>query len=151
MTDSLLTFFIRNQIYAVPLNYVHHILPAVEITPFPDTPPEVAGIINFHGEIIPIFDVSTLLHHPQETLTPSHQFLILEAPGHHVGVIINQVKEVLSLRAIKDIDTKGPQHSGELIDSVFTFQHQLIFQLNPEKLFAISKEISVVKTQEVNV
>src|SRR5258708_109755 len=54
---GLVLFDVADRRFALDLRRVDRIIPMVEITPLPDAPRVAAGIINLHGEILPVLDV----------------------------------------------------------------------------------------------
>src|SRR5919108_5417404 len=61
---QLVSFVIEEQQYALPLPVVQRVLPMVAVSPLPQAPPIALGIINLHGQIIPVLDVRRRLGFP---------------------------------------------------------------------------------------
>jgi purine-binding chemotaxis protein CheW len=78
--------------YAIPLDDLRAILPALGMTAVPCTPPFVAGILNVRGEILTVLDLCAALQAGQ--VTP-HQddwhVLIVEQGPIRVGLLVRQV------------------------------------------------------------
>jgi len=55
--SELLPFHLDDQRFAVPLPASVRVERAVAITPLPKAPDIVMGIINFHGQIIPVVNI----------------------------------------------------------------------------------------------
>ena len=54
---QLVVFGIEGQRYALPLNDVERVLPMVAVSPLPQAPAVVLGVINLHGQVIPVLDL----------------------------------------------------------------------------------------------
>lgn len=54
---KLVVFDIEGQRYALPLNDVERVLPMVAVSPLPKAPAIALGVINLHGQIIPVVDI----------------------------------------------------------------------------------------------
>ncbi|MCI0407903.1 MAG: chemotaxis protein CheW [Acidobacteria bacterium] len=54
---QLVLFVIEGQRYALPLSTVERVLPMVAVSPLPQAPPVVLGVINVHGRVIPVLDL----------------------------------------------------------------------------------------------
>lgn len=65
---KLVVFTLDNQKYALHLSAVETIIRAVEFTALPKTPKIVNGIINFHGKIIPLFNIRKRFNLPHKEL-----------------------------------------------------------------------------------
>lgn len=58
-------FSVGAQRYAVDGRAVVAVLPRVDLTALPQVPPEVAGVFNFRGQVVPVIDLCRLLgDHP---------------------------------------------------------------------------------------
>ncbi len=47
--------------YGVPASRIVELLPAPALRPLPGTPAFVAGVFSYHGSIVPVIDLSTLM------------------------------------------------------------------------------------------
>ncbi|MBA7536340.1 hypothetical protein ES705_28603 [subsurface metagenome] len=62
----LVAFTLDNQKYALHLSAVETIIRAVEFTALPKAPKIVNGIVNFHGKIIPVFNIRKRFNLPDK-------------------------------------------------------------------------------------
>ena len=62
----LVVFTRDNQKYALHLSAVETIIQAVEFTALPKAPKIVNGIVNFHGKIIPVFNIRKRFNLPDK-------------------------------------------------------------------------------------
>ncbi len=53
-TSEIVSFFLDDRRFAVPLSTVMRVERIVAITPLPKAPDIVLGVINMHGQIIPV-------------------------------------------------------------------------------------------------
>lgn len=53
----LVVFVIDEQRYALPLLAVERILPMIAVSPLPQAPAVVLGVINLHGQVLPVVDI----------------------------------------------------------------------------------------------
>jgi purine-binding chemotaxis protein CheW len=67
------------------------------ITPIPDSPANVLGMINVAGQVIPVIDLRRLLGHPQRAPRINDRLLIFEVPGYTVTLIVDDVLTILEL------------------------------------------------------
>ena len=52
-----LTFLLGHESYGLPVLKVREIIRLVEITPVPQMPPHVKGVINLRGKLVPVMDL----------------------------------------------------------------------------------------------
>jgi len=58
---EVVEFELADERYAIELSVVREVYPLDNLTPVPNTPPFVLGIINFRGQIVSILDLGILL------------------------------------------------------------------------------------------
>ena len=50
---------LNNEIYGIPVEKIKTIVKPLQITNIPGTPPHIMGLMNLHGEILCVVDVTT--------------------------------------------------------------------------------------------
>jgi chemotaxis signal transduction protein len=70
---------VGDQTVAVPVDRVDRVLRMVALTPLPDAPPHIAGIINLHGELLPVVDLHTRLDVPRPSVHVDQHLLVVTA------------------------------------------------------------------------
>ena len=55
--NKYLTFVLAKEHYGIPILKVQEIIGVQEITPVPRMPPEVRGVLNLRGKVIPVIDL----------------------------------------------------------------------------------------------
>ena len=92
-----LTFCLADNWYAVPIRFVREINQMSTITPVPRTPSFVKGVINLRGKIIPVVDLRLKFGLPEAKYDRSTCIVVIEAEAGNVGVIVDQVNDVVDL------------------------------------------------------
>jgi chemotaxis-related protein WspB len=57
---KVLVFHIGDDRYGLPLRLVQRVLPLLELKSLPQAPDAVAGLMNLHGESVPVIDLARL-------------------------------------------------------------------------------------------
>ena len=102
-----LTILLGREQYAMPILRVQEIIGMQEVTPVPRMPPEVRGVINLRGRVIPVIEMRRRFAMESVPDTKRTCIVVLTAapaPGGEsapivVGMIVDQVSEVLDLPA----------------------------------------------------
>ncbi len=58
---SVLVLGIGNEKYGVELEYIWEVVPYKKATPIPGGPHNIEGVINFRGQVVPLFSLFTVL------------------------------------------------------------------------------------------
>ncbi|KAF0216066.1 MAG: purine-binding chemotaxis protein [Geobacteraceae bacterium] len=93
--DQLVVFTLENCRYAVPLPAVERAVRMVEITPLPQAPEIVLGIINLQGRIIPILNIRKRFRLPERKPGLSDQLLIARTAQRTVALVVDAVSDVI--------------------------------------------------------
>ena len=74
--NQLVVFFLNEQKYALYLPAVERVVSAIEVTPLPQAPDNVLGIINVMGKVIPVVNIRKRFGLPEREIDLSDQFII---------------------------------------------------------------------------
>jgi two-component system, chemotaxis family, chemotaxis protein CheV len=80
------------EVYAIPVGNVREITPLGELTAVPGALPEVLGVRNLRGQILPVADLALVLGLPRAT-SPA-LLLVAEAGDLQVGLAVDAVSAV---------------------------------------------------------
>ncbi|SPF44510.1 CheW protein [Syntrophobacter sp. SbD1] len=99
---QLVGFRIGDEEFGVDILMVQEIIRLPAITPIPNAPRFILGMINLRGRVIPIIDLRQRLlingKNPGET-DRTKRILILELDSHQTGFIVDSVSEVMKVPA----------------------------------------------------
>lgn len=100
---TLLSFQIREDNFAVDAMQVLHILDykTVRLTPVPNTPDLMLGIINLHGNIIPVVDMRVIMEKEDLSTGSDASIIVLNPEGQEdavIGILVDMVKEVIETK-----------------------------------------------------
>jgi purine-binding chemotaxis protein CheW len=97
--QQVVVFTLDDQRYAVSSAVVERVVRMVEITPLPQAPEIVLGVINAQGWIIPVLDVRKRFRLPVRELELSTQMLIARTSNRRVALVVDSVADVVTLSA----------------------------------------------------
>ncbi len=139
---SLVSFKISSEFYAIDIMEVNEIIRHTDITPIPNAPDFVEGVITLRGEIIPIVDLGKRFHFERVSLSEDEELLkgiiIITVEGMTIGVIIDQVNRVVQINK-SQIQPPPQMISGvgaEYIQGVVKMEENLLVILDIKKLFS---------------
>ena len=80
--NRLLTFEIGSSLFALPIEGVHEVAEMAELACIPTLPREVAGVINYRGDALPVVRRERLLEPGAGALAaPQHVLVISDRPS----------------------------------------------------------------------
>jgi purine-binding chemotaxis protein CheW len=95
---QFLTFALGTGEYGVPILNVQEIKGFSPVTPIPNTPEYVRGVMNLRGTIIPVIDLRLRLGMPPIECGPFTVIIVLAVGTRVVGTIVDGVSDVLTIR-----------------------------------------------------
>jgi purine-binding chemotaxis protein CheW len=91
----LLVFNLDENRYALHLSAVQTVVRAVEFTPLPKAPDTITGIINMHGNVIPLVNVRRRFRLPERDIHPSNQLIVALTAKRTVALVADNVEGVI--------------------------------------------------------
>ena len=101
--NKFLTFCLGQEEYGVEILRVREIIGLIGITPLPQMPVYVKGVINLRGKIIPVIELRTKFALPSVEYTEATCVIVVEVSEDNdsehfqMGVIVDSVSEVLDI------------------------------------------------------
>jgi purine-binding chemotaxis protein CheW len=130
------TFQLGEETYGITVMEVREVLRVPEIAPVPGAPDYVMGIINLRGNVVTVIDSRKRFGLPAKEIDDSTRIVIIEAKKQVVGILVDNVAEVVELRAseIEAAPNVGNDQSARFIDGVFSRENQLLILVDVNKL-----------------
>lgn len=105
-TEEFLAFVLEGETYAVPIAAVREILRVGDVTEVPRAAPNLLGLINVRGEMLPLYDVKVRLRLAARPpvvsragdLPRAARVLLLKEPEGDAGIVVDGVSGVVKLR-----------------------------------------------------
>ena len=101
--NKFLTFRLGKEEYGVAILKVREIIGIIDVTPLPQTPEYVKGVINLRGKIIPVIELRAKFTLPSVEYTEETCVIVMEVSEgeegeqFQMGVIVDSVNEVLDI------------------------------------------------------
>ncbi len=100
---KFLTFELFGEEYGVEILKVKEIIGIMNITPVPQTPSFVKGVINLRGKVIPVVDLRLKFGMETQAYGDRTCIIVIDIPDGDgkrtmMGIVVDSVSEVLSIR-----------------------------------------------------
>lgn len=132
-SHSYLIFSLHGLSYAIAAEQVQEIFLLPELMGIVDAPPDIIGLLDFHGRIIPIMHLDLRFGHKFTGCNLSDSIIVLESQGLEIGVIVHKVNTVIDIEE-QYIQTNLDYGRNQIINEVFV---QGIFAINEEKIVVL--------------
>ncbi len=95
--DRLLTFEVAGDLYALPIAGVLEVAEALHMTCIPTLPTRIGGVINYHGDALPVVSCASLLDIDESELGEPGNILVIAGPDGESARLGIPVDRVLGL------------------------------------------------------
>lgn len=154
MADDLhlVTFRVGTELFGVPISAVQEIVRVPAIARIPQSPDFVEGVINLRGRVITVVDMRKRMGQAAVAVDDSEterakkaRILVVEVNGRLVGVIVDEVAEVLRL-ATEQVEPAPPMVAGlsnQYIRGVGKLQDDLLILIEIEKILSTDQLVAI--------
>lgn len=127
-----LTFVLKGQRYGVPISSVREINRVSTITPVPQTPSYMVGVINLRGKVIPVVDLRLKFGMEQAEHTRETCIIVIESVGGQTGMIVDSVSEVVDFTdaQIEPPPSVGDSSRTSFVTGMGKTENRIIILLN---------------------
>jgi len=139
MSDQLLVFIIDGKRYAIHLQAVERVVPAVEITPLPEGPDIVTGVINVQGRVIPILNIQRKFRLHERVIDPDDNIVIVNGPKWTVAFAVDSVEGVIERRQEEIIPAESILPDMEYTEGVVKIHDDIVFLHDIDKALSFEE------------
>ncbi len=95
---QLVTFRVNEVVLGVDIAYVQEINRHLEVTRVPGASAMIHGVVNLRGEVVTVLDPHRIFGLPASKSPEQRRNLILNVAGERIGVLVDQVSDILTVR-----------------------------------------------------
>lgn len=131
-----LTFTLGGEEYGVEILKVQEIKGYAPVTPIPNTPPYVRGVMNLRGAIIPVVDLRAKLGMGETAPGQFTVIIVVRVGPKTVGLVVDAVSDVLDIPAdaIQATPDFGPQVDARFISGMARTGDRLVVLLDLDRI-----------------
>lgn len=150
VTLQLVIFSLLGEEFGVSIHDVREIISNTQITPVPQAPNFVEGVINLRGQIIPVVDLRKRFSLEENKNKEETNVVIIEVDDNVLGLIVDSVSEVLNIPS----DSINPPPAlvangigAEYIKGIGQYNQKMIILIDLQKVFS-AEELKSIADQD---
>jgi purine-binding chemotaxis protein CheW len=151
--DQYLTFMLAGEEYGVDILRVQEIKGWDSVTPIPNTPEYIRGVINLRGTIVPIIDLRRRFNLEAVEYGPVTVVIVLKVEDPEsgksrvMGLVVDAVSDVYNVpeEAIKPAPDFGSVVDVNFVQGLATLENTMVIVLNIDRLLN-ANEMSMVES-----
>ncbi len=142
-SEPFILFEIAQTSYAIQARLVQQMEMISTITPVPNAPNFVEGVVFSRGQVIPVIDLRVRLGLKKAEYNLRTRLIVIQTGTRTVGVIVDSAREFVSMPT--DAIQPPPEaigSSAKYISGIIRLGERIILLLNVEQLLTIADEIT---------
>lgn len=104
---TFLQFRAGGSTFGVAVASVVEIVRVVAPTPVPDAPPDLLGVIDMRGRVVPVFDLCLSLRIATRPISLRMYIIVVEVESETLGILVDDVLDVATVGAHGFQDSKA--------------------------------------------
>lgn len=138
---EIIAFRLADQEFCVRTTAIREIRGWAPATPFPHAPPEVIGLMNLRGSVIPIVDLAKKLGMGGAKPTQRSAIVVTEVSGQIFGLLVDGVSDILNLPAdsLQPVPAVEASSCAGYADGIISHGKTMICFLNLERMFSANQ------------
>jgi purine-binding chemotaxis protein CheW len=141
--QTYILFAVAGATYALPSAEVQHMEMVEQITPVPNAPGFVDGVVLSRGQVVPVINLRARFGFPRVERHVRNRLLVVDAGGRRVGLLADEAREFL---AIADDSIRPPHEAvglgGNYLRGVVTLGARIVLVLDITELIAASPDVA---------
>ena len=129
------TFFVADLFLGVDVLRVQEVLRPQAMTPVPQAPAAIEGLINLRGQIVTAIDMRRRLHLPKHPQEKAPMNMVVRTAYGAVSLLVDEIGDVLTMdtATFERTPETMAQAARELIRGVYKLKDRLLLILDEER------------------
>lgn len=128
------SFRLGREAFALPLERVERALRMVAPVRLPQAPPWLMGVINMHGQVLPVLDLGQRFGREARQPHPDQRLLVVTHEPRNLALLVDGVEQVLDARVDQLEPPSGHLAGSRMLAGVLQHKGELVLVLNPDRL-----------------
>ncbi|MDO9416247.1 chemotaxis protein CheW [Pararhizobium sp.] len=136
-TLEIIAFRLHGQEFCVKTTTIREIRGWAPSTPLPHSPPDVLGVMNLRGSVIPIIDLACKLGMAQTIANERSAIVVAEVHNMVIGLVVDRVSDILTipLTQIQPMPDITAAFDKSYAEGIITREEGMICFLNLTQIF----------------
>ena len=142
-TSQLVIFVLDEQRYALCLDIVDRVVRAVEVTPLPEAPSIILGIINLQGRVVPVVNLRRRFHLEERAVDIDDHFVIARSSTGLVALPVDEAQGLVKDMRGDCVPAAEIVQDLNYVDQVFLYGSEMVFVLDIDTVLSDDEELAL--------
>lgn len=139
-TNQLVVFVLDDRRYALHLSSVERAVRVVDVTPLPKAPETVNGVVNIHGQVVPVFNMRKRFHLAEREINLGDQLIIAKTSKQTVALIADAVSGVIEIPGEEIITPEKILPGMNYVEGVVKLKDGMILIHDLDRFLSVDEE-----------
>jgi len=144
---KIVAFTILGKEYALEIKNVIRVIRMQEITPIPQTPDFIEGVILWHGKVMPLISLRKKFGFESQGANKLNRIILTKVDNHPMGIMVDQITAVLNLEAANLEPPGALIGEANYLIGVGKIGERLILLTDVEKLLSLKERSTIEEVQ----
>ena len=143
-SEPFILFELTGTTYGVPSQVVQQVEMIENITPVPNAPPAVEGVVFSRGQVIPVINLRLRFGFERNPHDLRTRLIVVNAKSRVVGLIVDSAREFMSIpaSAIQPPNEAISGLKGKYLDGIATLGERIILILNMNEVVDLAETLA---------
>lgn len=133
---QMVIFNLQGQQYAMKTEQVEEISKLIDITPVPNAPSYIKGLINLRGNVISLMELSKLLQLQLQEDQKYQNIIIAKTDNEMIGLLVGEIYEVMDIEQDRIEKIRAEEKEQRGIKGIIQIEDRIVNVLELEECFA---------------
>ncbi|USX14888.1 chemotaxis protein CheW [Oxalobacteraceae bacterium OTU3CAMAD1] len=142
---QFLSFMLGQDMFAMGILAVREILEYAGVTPVPQMPPCISGVINLRGTAVPVLDLACRLEREPVAVSKRTCIIVVEVDGNAgagafvIGILVDAVNAVLDIppSEVEPAPSLGAQVRAEMLQGIGKVNGRFVLLLDVRRVASV--------------
>jgi purine-binding chemotaxis protein CheW len=146
---QILIFELERRLYGLRLSAVERVLRAVEVTPLPQTPKVVSGVIDVGGQIVPVLSLRNRLGLAERAVGVNDQFVLARTARRRIALVVDLACGVVEKTAADLIEAKAILPNLKQIEGIVQLDGGIVLIHDLDALLSLEEEQALARAMTI--
>lgn len=146
---QFLSFMLGQDMFAIGILAVREILEYAGVTPVPQMPACISGVINLRGTAVPVLDLACRLEREPVPVSKRTCIIVVEVDGDNgafvIGILVDAVNAVLDIppSEVEPAPSLGAQVRAEMLQGIGKVNGRFVLLLDVRRVASVGDLASI--------
>ena len=137
---ALVVFSLCDRRYGLRLSAVERVVRVVDVTPLPNAPEIILGVVNMQGRVIPVINVRRRFHLSEREIALTDQMVVARAARRTVALVVDSVSGVIEYSEREAVGAQDVLPNLQYVEGVIKLDEGLILIHDLDKFLSLEEE-----------